>query len=221
MLGRCTLPAVIDLPDRTVFEDPRFPPKKPTAAWADEAEREEPWMTTCTGVRFHFMGPRLSEFRLEDIARSLSRQCRYNGHLRDDVDFYSVAEHSVHVADWLWDWYGDTMLARQGLMHDLSETYITDVVRPVKPFLGNYHAIKNAIMAKGLEAFGMLPRLDDRVKQADNRILLDERAAVMLKTDHVWEQDGLEPLGVRILALPPSRAYDMFKNAYARYFHHV
>lgn len=52
------------------------------------------WIQTFTGRRFDFLTPSEEEVTLEDIAHSLSMQCRFNGHGRV---YYSVAEHTAIV----------------------------------------------------------------------------------------------------------------------------
>lgn len=52
------------------------------------------WIQTFTGKRFDFLAPHEDDVDLEDIAHSLSMQCRFNGHGRV---FYSVAEHTAIV----------------------------------------------------------------------------------------------------------------------------
>lgn len=53
------------------------------------------WIQTFTGRRFDLASPDANQVYLEDIAHSLSMQCRYNGHC---ANFYSVGEHSPLVA---------------------------------------------------------------------------------------------------------------------------
>ena len=69
------------------------------------------------------------DLNLQDICRSLSLQCRWNGHLGK---FYSVAQHSMVLAEAcrMLD-LGDTA-ARWALCHDFTETYFSDVPLPVK-----------------------------------------------------------------------------------------
>ena len=52
-------------------------------------------ITTHSGVRFWPLLPNPDDILIEDIAHSLSLQCRFAGHSRV---FYSVAEHSVRVS---------------------------------------------------------------------------------------------------------------------------
>jgi hypothetical protein len=54
------------------------------------------WIATYTGAAFDVMNPRAEDIRFDDIASALSKQCRYGGHC---IEFYSVAEHCVHVAE--------------------------------------------------------------------------------------------------------------------------
>lgn len=64
---------------------------------------------------------------IEDIAHSLSAQCRFNGHINGHL---SVAQHCCWVADMV------KLVAPEyefeALMHDAAEAYISDVVRPIK-----------------------------------------------------------------------------------------
>src|SRR5690606_30601178 len=74
-------------------------------------------------------------------AHALAMTCRFNGHTRE---FYSVAEHSVHVSHLVPPEY-----ALAGLLHDASEAYIADVSRPVKHTeqMRAYRDIENGLQA--------------------------------------------------------------------------
>jgi len=60
-----------------------------------QEDRIGDWIQMNNGKPFWPLDPRLSEITLEDIARSLSMQCRWNGHCKE---FYSVAQHCVLVS---------------------------------------------------------------------------------------------------------------------------
>jgi len=66
---------------------------------------------------------------LEDVATSLSKICRFNGHL---PSHYSVAEHSIWVANWLRDQGCSPQVVLTGLLHDACEAYVGDMMRPLK-----------------------------------------------------------------------------------------
>jgi 5'-deoxynucleotidase YfbR-like HD superfamily hydrolase len=107
--------------------------------------------------------------RIEDIAHGLAHTCRFNGHFKF---FYSVAEHSMDVADHLSD---EQKLL--GLLHDASEAYLADLPRPIKPHLSNYRRLEAAIMAAVADRFELnqvMPALS-----ADTAILTDEAFALM------------------------------------------
>lgn len=82
------------------------------------------FIATYTGRRFYPLDPNPDDVHIEDIAHALAMICRFNGHTRE---FYSVAEHSVHVSHIV-----PAPYALAGLLHDASEAYIADVSRPVK-----------------------------------------------------------------------------------------
>jgi len=84
------------------------------------------YIQTHNGHRFHLSEDALATNRIDidDIATSLAKQCRFNGHV---PGFYSVAEHSVLVSKLV-----PASLALHGLMHDVAEAYFGDIVGPVK-----------------------------------------------------------------------------------------
>ncbi len=66
-----------------------------------------------------------AEIEIEDIARSLSRCCRFGGHT---IRPYTVAEHCLLVSRQ----FDDPEMALWGLLHDAAETYLGDWKRPIK-----------------------------------------------------------------------------------------
>jgi len=103
------------------------------AAWP---ERKPPakalhGFTTHSGAVLDLAGPTPADVRIEDIAMSLSRLCRANGHLDRP---HTVAEHSLRVS-WRLAHRGDR-LAMIGLLHDAAEAYMGDCPTPLKHMLG-------------------------------------------------------------------------------------
>jgi hypothetical protein len=80
------------------------------------------------------------------------------------------------------------------------------MVRPLKHHMPEYRAVEDRLMAVIAERFGLSGTMPAAVKEADNRILLDERAVLLSEPPEVWQQDGLEPLGVRVRAFSPEIA---------------
>ncbi len=85
-----------------------------------------------SGDFFDFADPRPAAICVEDIARSLSMQCRFGGFVER---FYSVAEHALLVHRLVRDVAGPE-LAFAALHHDSHEAYLGDVPTPLKRLLG-------------------------------------------------------------------------------------
>lgn len=174
---------------------------------AQQPARAGDWMQTYTGGVFFPMDPRESEVHIEDIAHALSMQCRFAGHC---IRFYSVAEHSVHIAWWLYRHAG-AMTALQGLLHDASEAYLVDVPRPVKPHLSGYKDAEARVQAVIMKRFNLPIEMPRAVKEADDRIIGDE--LVNLKPMD-WHAEWRQPLGVTLAYWSPAEAEERFLAAF-------
>ena len=87
----------------------------------------KPAITTWGGHLFDLSDPKPEMIDIEDIAKALSCICRYTGHCND---FYSVAQHSILMANLSeFDSFGTPL---QRLLHDSAEAYIQDIPRPWK-----------------------------------------------------------------------------------------
>lgn len=105
--------------------------------------RTGPWMLTATGHRVFVNDPRPEDFHIEDIAHALSHICRFGGHARG---FYSVAQHSLLVADILQSAGRPRHVLFAGLMHDAAEAYVGDIIRPIKIQLAAFVKIESSIV---------------------------------------------------------------------------
>jgi hypothetical protein len=163
-----------------------------------ETERGD-WMQTFSGRAFYPLDPRSADIDTADIAHALSLLCRYGGHVHR---FYSVAEHCVLMSEWV-----DPENALAALLHDATEAYVCDVPRPLKRSLVGYREIEDRVWAVIAVRFGIDLVLPDQVKEADDRILLTERDALMPNTRYSWAQDWVyEPLPVVVAGWPPAEA---------------
>src|SRR5687768_463704 len=88
-----------------------------------------PYLQTVSGRWVNPFDPDPSQLDAGDIARALANQCRFGGHSRV---FYSVAQHSVIVADLVEQRGGDAEDAFAALMHDATEAYLGDMPHPLK-----------------------------------------------------------------------------------------
>lgn len=171
--------------------------------------RKGDWMQTATGKQFWPLDPRADEVDIIDIAHGLSNICRYGGHC---TRFYSVAEHSIYVSQAL-----PPALRMCGLLHDASEAYLGDVIRPLKRFIPGYHEFEAAVMTAVCERFGLSYPMPPQVKEIDNNIILDEHLQVMARgpawTNEAWEI-GREEIGVEIQCWRPERAAEKFLDQF-------
>lgn len=164
-----------------------------------ETERRGAWMQTYNGRAFYPLDPRADEVDPVDIAHALGMICRYGGHARD---FYSVAEHCV-----LMSYAVDPTAALWALLHDAGEAYVTDLIRPLKYALPDYRAIEDRVMVAVCERFELAGPCPPAVKDADLRILHDEREVLMGHPPMPWMSiEHVQPLGVTIECWTPARA---------------
>lgn len=138
------------------------------------------WFLTFTGRKFYPMDPQPADICIRDIAHHLSLLCRFNGAVRE---FYSVAQHSCLVACHL-----PLPLRLIGLMHDATEAYVGDMVRPLKRSMPHYRTAEEfvwvAIQSKF--GFGVTDNVMALVKRADNMALMTERRDLLIQSSHPW-----------------------------------
>lgn len=159
------------------------------------------WMQTFTGLCYYPADPRVEDINIVDIAHALSNLCRFGGHCNT---FYSVAEHSILVSLCV-----PPEHALQALLHDATEAYCVDVPRPLKRQLTNYAEIEHRNWLCIAEKFGVPVKLHKSVHQADNDVLLAEKAVLLGSGTAQWSVPGT-PADVHIRALRPARACDWF-----------
>ena len=99
-------------------------------------------ITTFTGNTFNPLDPKIDEIDIRDIAHALSLICRGNGHVKH---FYSVAQHSIscYMEAKVRGYSHQIQLAC--LLHDGSEAYLSDIVRPIKAKLSEYLRIEDKL----------------------------------------------------------------------------
>lgn len=173
--------------------------------------RNGDWFLTFKGRQFYPLDPRAGDVCIYDIAHHLSLTCRFNGACRV---FYSVAQHSCIVSDHL---YPRSRLP--GLMHDATEAYCGDMVRPLKRSLLAYELVEagiwQAILCRyKVIAWDAATRLV--VKVADNRALMTERRDLLNPSPHPWSVSEAEypPFPGRIVAWSPRRAEAEFLSRF-------
>jgi len=167
------------------------------------------WFLTQSGKQFWPLAPRVQDLDIYDIAHALAHICRYGGHCNP---FYSVAQHSVHVSylvpkEW----------SREGLMHDATEAYCGDMVRPLKIQMPAYREVEANIWKVIATRYNLALELPKEVKQADDVALMTERRDVMPKSLIPWSVRAEPDPGI-IRPLSPEEARYLFLRRYKQLF---
>jgi 5'-deoxynucleotidase YfbR-like HD superfamily hydrolase len=163
-------------------------------------------LRTRSGGHINLLDPDPDVINIEDIARSLSNTCRFNG----QCDFYSVAEHSVLAAR-IADDIGLPDVAIFGaLMHDAAEAYVGDVCTPLKKLLPDYQEIEAKVDLAVRIKFDLDHAHDAIVKQIDQTLYENECPQLFAQEAN---DDYLFPLEF----WSPEEAEEEFLKAFERY----
>lgn len=160
------------------------PPQVASADFYRENEKSL-FIETASGGKFFYEAP---EFRIEDMAHAMSMQCRYTGHC---TQFYSVAEHSMMVANimQILD-LGDPF---EGLMHDGTEAYLSDIAAPWKAMLPDYKVMEHTLEVKMRQHFGLSDNITPGCKLADWLALFVEANSIIPSKAANW----IAPPGIK------------------------
>lgn len=173
------------------------------------------WILTRSGIPFDLVRPTADMVDPLDIAHSLSMQCRFNGHTRE---FYSVAQHCLLVASLV---PAEHQLA--ALLHDATEAYVGDLVRPIKMGMREFYEVQNIeslydhierqVWVAICMRFDLPTELPACVHHADMVALATERRDLMPAHAGEWEcLAGIEPAADQVIPLPPSESAILYSS---------
>lgn len=154
------------------------------------------WILTYTGKHFDLLDPQPDMVCIEDIAHSLSCQCRFVGHTEY---FYSTAQHSVNVMKEVYarNYEASKLTLLWALLHDSPETYIGDFSSPFKRALyavnaDNWRIIEQRVRDAIIEHFDFFSgTIDfDLIGQADRDLLATEAAQLLNADTSEWNDCG-------------------------------
>jgi 5'-deoxynucleotidase YfbR-like HD superfamily hydrolase len=181
------------------------------------------YITTFTGKQFYFESPIENDsICIEDIAHALSMICHFGGHTQQ---FFSVAQHSVLVAQAAALDGFDIPFQRWALLHDAAEAYLGDMTRPLKKLLPDYSILEKRVMAAIAHTFRLellsaesqahLKRLDDSILKLEARRFMNQ-AVLHDGLGHTYDLPEPPP-GLKeafIAPMSPFRAEAYFRSTF-------
>lgn len=126
------------------------------------------FINTFTGTKINLTNPDPSQIRIEDIAKGLA----YKGHFGGQTpNYFSIAQHCVLVCELMptITLQENPELMMVALLHDASEAYIGDMVKPLKIHLPNFQKVENRLQEVIFESFGLDIEMISEIKPYDLR----------------------------------------------------
>lgn len=140
------------------------------------------WIHTYTGKMFDILNPTADMICIEDIAHAGSQMNRFTGHCKYP---YPVTQHEYlgsFIRPHNCQCASNEEHAFKFLLHDASESYISDVSRPLKHFTlvgKEYRKVERPIQNLIYACFGLGPNEPPCIKTVDTQMLYAEKAALM------------------------------------------
>lgn len=172
------------------------------------------WICTASGRQVRPLALSPDQIAIEDVAAALAKQCRFGGHCRA---FYSVAQHSVHVAELLE--HEGPEAALTGLLHDASEAYLVDLPGPIKhaPEMTGYRDAEERLNDAVATAFKLPRPAPASIKAADQAMFAAELRDLMPAAAREALPAGVPPRAARVQPWSPRKAQREFEAAFQRY----
>lgn len=120
-------------------------------------------INTRSGLKFSLFDPKPEQINLEDISHGLA----YKGHFAGQTPyFFSIAQHCL-LTFFLLPEKSAVDLKIASLLHDASEAYIGDIIKPLKIHLPFFEETEKRIQNIIFDKFNLNIGLMDIVKQYD------------------------------------------------------
>lgn len=159
---------------------------------------------TLSNKRFNFLCTTPEMIDINDIASGLA----YKGHFAGQTPhMFSIAQHSTWVCNEYSQKFEDESdeMKLLALLHDASEAYTGDIVKPLKIFLPNFVTIENSIMQAIALRFNLPIHRMPEIKEID--LLIQN-----------LEYDGFYGHG-EMVYYDPETARTNFMNLFNQYYH--
>lgn len=125
----------------------------------------EGYINTRSGIKFNLFDPKPEQIHIEDISHGLA----YKGHFAGQTPyFFSIAQHCL-LTYFLLPKSVPKELKLAALLHDASEAYIGDMIKPLKIHVPEFQKIENKIQSVIFKAFNLDLKLMKDIKHYDTR----------------------------------------------------
>ncbi len=142
------------------------------------------YITTSSGIHFDPVHPDPELINIKDVAHALSHTCRGNGHVSQ---FFSVGQHCINCCMEAAGRGYSKRVILACLLHDASESYMSDVPRPFKQYITSYLELEDQLLSVIYEKFlgsdlteeeaELVKEVDDAMLWFDLKYLLNEEMA--------------------------------------------
>ena len=157
----------------------------------------EAWLQTYLGRELRVPEFNEDAITLEETATVLSRICRFGGRV---LVPYSVAEHSVRVAELVCRMGGSAVEQFVAINHEIDEAILGfDPPAPLLRLLPDLRQLKEAAYRAGMRRYGLPEAMPEVVKHADAVLLATEKRDLMREPPRKWQKlpdplpDRIEP----------------------------
>jgi uncharacterized protein len=145
---------------------------------------------------------------IKSIAASLSKICRFGGHC---AYFYSVAEHCIHCCNLAASDGIKKSILKVILLHDATEAYVGDMVKPLKISLPQYQDAETKVQRAIETAFNVdFDKHHDIIKKYDFIMLKAEKLFMWPFDDLCWNLPEVEDRVVNFRCYEPKQAQKKF-----------
>ena len=165
------------------------------------------WIPTFTGRHFDYNALNFEDVCIKDISHALAQINRFCGHTYWP---YSVAQHSVGAS-----YLVPPEFAFEALMHDAHETYVNDIMSPLKHFLPDYKRVETDVELTVRQRYGLPPKMSLEVKQADLIMLATEKHVLLHPDSGNWPI--LEGIKLSERTIIPMSSFEAEREFMARF----
>ena len=157
---------------------------------------------TFSGLKFSFLTPEIGHISIIDIGKGLANKGHFGGQTEH---FFSIAQHSLLVLNLMTlDFKNNYKMGMAALLHDASEAYTGDMVKPLKELLPEFKRIEDNITRVIFEKFSLPLEILKKIKPYDLKAQEIEYDTFFNKRNHLEY-------------LSPNEAYKEFITQYLYY----